>query len=69
MNHATAAPGTDGIDTQSAHHGREFDPDHDCEFCSPEPVTMPPPQGRPAPDQPGEHPHPPAESAITQIWS
>jgi hypothetical protein len=44
MNHDAAAPGTDGIETQAAHVGAEFEPDHDCEYCSPPPAVMPPPQ-------------------------
>jgi len=46
MNHDTAAPGTDRIEAQAV-GAIEFDPDHDCEFCSPEPVAMPYP-GQPA---------------------
>jgi hypothetical protein len=41
MNHETAEPGTDRIETQAAHSATEFDHDHDCEYCSPEPVAMP----------------------------
>ena len=43
MNHHTATPGTGQDTAAAAHGGHEFDPDHDCEFCSPEPVTIPPP--------------------------
>lgn len=65
MNHDTAAPGTDGIETQAT-HSAELDPEHDCEFCSPPLVTMPPPQTRPALDRPGARQTSP-DSAIGEI--
>lgn len=69
MNHDTAL-GTDGIETHALSHGAEFDPDHDCEFCSPEPVTMPFP-GRVSETaaQDPQSPASPPRDPITETWT
>lgn len=70
MNHDTATPGTDGIETQTTHHGTEFDPDHDCELCSPPLITMPYP-GRvseTAVQDPQSFASPP-RGPITETWT